>query len=146
MSDFLSPDHSPFSPEYSKELLDDLDRVGPDKPIGYLPLSTINRCLQNPELLMDAARARGLWAGIFSSSEVSVSSGALCVADLQALSALLQHHQDVLSAAGWPEDPLEFFMKVMKDTAPRKTLLFDLIADAFADTTNSGRLHILRSL
>lgn len=47
-------------------ILNSLSRVGPAKPLGYLPLYTIRDVLQTePEELARDAKARGLSAALF---------------------------------------------------------------------------------
>lgn len=122
----------------------DLQRVGPQKPLGYLRLSTIQTYNQeDPLVLLQEARDRGFLAIIFEEKESPATGAALYVADTQALEALLEKHKGILEENGWPQEPEAFIRKVNIDwSTPSKTPLFDLIADAFADYTNPYRTDV----
>lgn len=131
-------------PENDKQVYyDDLERVGKVKPLGYLPLDTIrvyNR--EDPEVVAKRAKESGLYAILFSEEESRVRSGALYIADIASLNELLLANRTTLLEYGWPADPLNFIRRVTTESAPKKTVLFDLIADAFADYTNPGRTDV----
>lgn len=119
-----------------KEYLTDLTRVGPDKPMGYLPCDTIERlCGTSVPSIANALRMRGLYVAIYAQSECRVGSGAVYAADLEALGILLSSHARVLDAAGWSSSPREFLDSVAskgvgEDEDPD---LYRLIGLAFAD-------------
>lgn len=51
-------------------VLRDLDDVGPSKPVGYLPLRTLEKTLLlSPEAVAVGATARGLVTAVFSPGE-----------------------------------------------------------------------------
>lgn len=121
--------------------IDDLDRVGPGKPLGYLPVSTVIKLGFDVTALMLKYAGKGLRTFVVSQEDSNVSSGALYVFDREALARLLESRRQVLVDAGWPTDPESFVLR-LKETADRKTALYDLIADAFADKTNWGRTDV----
>lgn len=125
-----------------RDYSDDLTRVGPTKPMGYLPLSTVVDCGHNPHELVDALQKKGQVAFLLSESDTSVGGGVLVCYHEPSLTAFLSipNNKKILDDAGWPTTADTFARRVLKDTAPQKTLLFDLIADAFADYTNPLRL------
>ena len=128
----------------TKPYFDDLQRIGPQKPLAYLPLPTIRFCnRENPFILQKEAINRGLLAIIFDEKDPRVIGGALYIADRQALGQLLDSRKKVLDQSGWPSDPEEFVKRVYIDwTTPSKTDLFDVIADAFGDYTNPNRTDV----
>ncbi len=125
-----------------ESILRDIKEVGSNKPLGYLPLDTItDLCKEDPEKLAQEAEAKGLRTLIVMDREIcEIYSGALYVWDEDALKQLLLKNEDVLKLADWPKEPEAFVRKSMIVTADGWTLLFDLIADAYADYTNPGRL------
>ena len=123
--------------EYFDRFLGDIWQVGPEKPLGYLPMSMVNsyKPTLNPDYLIEKLRERGLKLVLIP---VGNSNTFLYVYDQEALSNLLTQNKHILSEANWPSTPLEFVQKVSGKAVPQGPL-FDLIADAFADYTNTGR-------
>ncbi len=119
--------------------LDDLYRVGPDKPLGYLPLSTIEQCGIAASDLQTQLEEQGLKTFMVADKDCRTASGALYAWDEQALQALLTSRADILLAAQWPCEPAKFVQRVIDEVAPSAAPLFDLIADAFADKNNPWR-------
>ncbi|OGK18652.1 hypothetical protein A3G67_02220 [Candidatus Roizmanbacteria bacterium RIFCSPLOWO2_12_FULL_40_12] len=133
-----------------RNTLEDLRRVGPDKPLGYLPLSFIHR-ESGLKAIIREMRQKGLKTELFPTVEqvkpmngrglaLPVLSANLYVYDEKALGEFLLKHKDILRHYKWPTKPDKFLKKVARKTAQSKTELFDLIADAFADYDNPGRL------
>jgi len=112
--------------------LDDLRLVGPDKPVGYLPLDTlIDECQVNPLVLAAELRQKGLQTMILNEETSGVHDrGALYAYDPLSLQALLDSNRQTLETAGWSTDPQAFILS-LKDFVPQGTDLFDLIAAAF---------------
>ncbi len=82
-------------------LLRSLTRVGPEKPVGYLPLYTLTEFAEaDPDRLAADALARGLAAAQFGPAECCIKSGALYIYDRAALDRLLKSNVDTLTAAG----------------------------------------------
>jgi len=121
------------------KLLKDLYQVGPEKPLGYLPLDTLTDvCHVNPDELAQELRQKGLKTIKLNVEESRIAyHGALFAYDENALQQLLDDHRDILEKAGWPSDS-EAFVDLLRirvsndDNAP----LFNLIADAFGDKKN----------
>ena len=117
-----------------------LDRVGPEKPLGYT--CYYGKSLKkdwNTRKIEDAMYAKGLKTKLHKSKQWYGPVQTLYVYHEDALRSLLQENKDVLDRYGWSTDPEEFVDNVMKYQAPVKTDLFDLIADAFADYENWWR-------
>lgn len=122
----------------AEELLADLRNVGPNKPMGYLPLDAIKRnCNTTPEALQSELCAKGLKA-----EELYHNPHALVVWDEDALQSLLDKNQETLMASKWPTDANEFAEYIMQHSAPAYTVLFDVVADAFADYRSPGRYQL----
>jgi hypothetical protein len=123
----------------SQNLLNDLRLVGPHKPLGNLPLSTIREdCGIEPEKLQKELENNGIKTLILTKEECSISSGALYVYDEEALAQLLKDNEKTLSEAGWPTQPVPF-IRHLKVLAEPETDLFNVIADAYGDKRNPLR-------
>lgn len=136
---------SSVSPKNKKEksFYDDIERVGVDKPLAYLPIDTIRNINgQDPLEVMKQAKKNGYYAKIFSEKKSGIHSGALFVADLNSLRKLLEKNVDLLKIYRWPTDPVDFIKVILKEVAPEKCQLFDLVADAYGDHNNPGRTSV----
>lgn len=114
---------------------DDLKRVGPGKPLGYLPLGEVGDQDEARRML----EGRGLKVLVLNQMESGVYGGAMVAYDRAALAHLLKSRSQVLRRSKWPTEPDEFVMHHMRHHAPFKTELFDLIADAYDDRDNPYR-------
>src|SRR5581483_10311931 len=102
------------------------------KPVGYLPLHTINDFVQlSPEDIGAAAIARGLATAQFGPDTCCIKSGALYVYDREALAELLQAQADVISAAGLPLDPDLFVAHIATVWFAADHPIHPIIASAF---------------
>jgi len=122
------------------ELLKDLSMVGPDKPIGYLPLNTLNKMGINYEDAKIFFENRGLKTLMLDEEKSNVVNGAFYVYDVEFLNRFLNREDNIniLKKNNWPIDADEF-IKHLNESAEPKSKLFDLIADAFADFKNLNR-------
>ena len=133
-----------FEPQSVKKeridkILSDLRQVGPEKPLGYLPIETLIKiCKVSPESIEKELHEKGLKTLRLQDEETNVVGGALYAYDENALQELLTTHQELLKKEGWPSEN-EPFIRHLIVHADRKTDLFNLIADAFNDRTNPGR-------
>lgn len=116
--------------------LRDLRRVGPSKPVGYLPLYTIrNFAHLSPEIVAAQATAKGLTAIAFGPKRCCIKSGALYVYDPGALAQLLLAHADVLDANNFPLDPARFVAHIARTWFPHEHPALAVIARAFGAST-----------
>ncbi|HEX7042649.1 MAG TPA: hypothetical protein VF189_05360 [Patescibacteria group bacterium] len=125
-----------------KYYCDDLRRVGPKKPLSYLPLDFIkNFNGEDPQILQKEAQREGKIAIIFSPKDCVIVSGALYIADTKALSKLLNERREILEKSNWPTDPEGFIRRLSNDfvSAQNGTPLLDTITDAFGDYQNPNR-------
>ena len=133
-----------FEPQSVKKeridkILGHLRQVGPQKPLGYLPIETlIKTCKVSPESIEEELHEKGLKTLKLQDEETNVVGGALYAYDENALQELLTTHQELLEKEGWPSEN-EPFIRHLIVHADQKTDLFNLIADAFNDQTNPGR-------
>lgn len=125
--------------EASPSELADIQKVGPDKPLGYVIESQINAAGTTVQKVRESCRERGRIALEFPGYGRSGEEQALYIADPESLQALLNANATVLSEAGWPTTPVEFVCQVATTKAATQTPLFNTVADAFADTANYFR-------
>lgn len=116
-------------------LLHSLTAVGPSKPVGYLPLNTIEMLLKrSPETIAAAAAARGLATAQFGPSICCIKSGALYAYDRDTLAALLKANADAVRAAGLPRDPDYFVAHIAAVWFDESHPAHRIIATAFGDS------------
>ena len=115
-------------------VLRSLTEVGRSKPVGYLPLYTIEKFAQTtPEALAAAAVARGLATAQFAPANCCIKSGALYVYDRKALSSLLQANAEVACAAGLPLEPADFIACIAAVWFDKNHPAYPIIAAVFGD-------------
>lgn len=125
--------------EQQKEVMGDLLSVGQQKPLGWLPLDTLQNAEVSPEQLAGELESKGLKTLILDQEEGGVRSGALFVYDESALKSLIEVNLQTIQQAGWPTEP-DAFVRNLKNQEKRFTPMFNVIADAFNDKANKGRL------
>jgi hypothetical protein len=117
-------------------LLRSLTEVGPSKPVGYLPLYTIEEFVQlTPEAVAAAATARGLTTAQFGPAACCIKSGALYVYDREALASLLQERADAIFAAGLPLDPDRFVAHIATVWFEKDHPSYPIIVTVFGDNS-----------
>lgn len=120
----------------------DLKNVGTIKALGYMPISTLEGLGVGIAETRDFAIKNNLYYKIFKHGECFVGGGAFVMADLELLQKILNANKVELVRNNWPTDAKAFVDKVITINVPQKTKLFDIIADAYADYTNHGRLSV----
>lgn len=114
--------------------LSDLFSVGAQKPLGYLPLSTIRKKGYDPariqQILERELRLQTLAVG---QKDGWINSGGLFAWDGPALQNLLDKHQAVLKDAAWPTAAHAFVDRVGRIVIEQSSNepLYKLIANAF---------------
>jgi|GEM_PF-2309313 len=113
----------------------DLWKVGPEKPLGYLPLSTIGGyCGESAARVKSVLKARGLDVRVFHEEcLIDAGAGALYAFDPAALQRLLDENLATLLLAAWPTRAADFVRKVASGwiCARRFPALYTVIARAF---------------
>jgi len=118
-------------------MMDDLRKVGPSKPLGYLPTQAIVECCGlEVAAVVEESQTRGLKTRLFSDEECMCGES-LYVYDAVALDGLLNQKRAVLEAAGWPTEAAPFvgMVAVVEETA--FTDLFNVIANAFGRSSGT---------
>jgi hypothetical protein len=128
-----APEIPPHAP-----IMDDLYSVGPEKPVGYLPVLTIHRNGEDPDAVAALGESRGL-SSFWREPEAEElkrnpsSRGDLYVYDTLAVENLLRQNADLLEKYGWPHDPQRFVEQLAAGpvSPKRQPDLYKLIAWAF---------------
>ena len=110
-----------FTPEEKEGYLNHLRHVGPQKPLGYLPLKTIERCDSSKNAMIEESMKRGLRTLYIPESQGRITSGAPYIYDEQALQELLLKNQRILNQYRWPTIASEFVTYVATKDAPGNT-------------------------
>jgi hypothetical protein len=138
----IQPEKKKFVVENQNEIyMSDLYRVGPEKPIGYLPLRLLEEISdRNEEELTTYLNERGVeTVSIGGPGNPTWHGPAFYAFHRPSLQALLDSHKDILIKYNWPTEADEFIKHVSSHHAQPQEL-FDLVADAFGDKLNPGRL------
>lgn len=110
----------------------DLLSVGPQKPVGYLPINTVRKAGWSPKRVLEWAENKGLEARIFAKDECHVGTGAVYVWHLEALTHLLELNRHILEANNWAIEPSEF-IQMTATTLAKSDDLYELIGVSFND-------------
>jgi len=119
--------------EHPDYVADSLLRVGPEKPLGYLPLQTLtDLCGWSLEAIITWAQDRELKTRVDDEATCNVHTGAVTIWDADAVQDLLDANRDIVERAGWPMDERKFVQRVMQEFA-QDPALAELIGVLFAD-------------
>jgi len=115
--------------------LSHLRQVGPNKPMGYLPLSTIRDRGTDPEVVLAELQGRNVSATVLPEAACHVRGGALFAYSPRALQLLLDANQEILKQAAWPTVADAFAERVAKVPVlqEKQPELYRLIGLAYAD-------------
>lgn len=127
-----------FSDAETHKMLDQLLSIGREKPLGYLPRSTlVNICDVDPRKLVTFLKKQGMEAFLLKQSECGVGSGALYAYHPVHLQDFLDKPDNarILETYQWPENAADFVMQVASVVVDpdKQKPLYDLIAYAFDD-------------
>lgn len=109
--------------------------IGPRKPLGYMPLSTLAKCNVSVSYMEQKLLSRGLFVERITGGCVDGGAGALFAADLESLDALIVSRMGVCLSMGWPILARDFVRKVASTWVPEEEYpeLHELIGRAFGD-------------
>lgn len=109
-----------------------LAAVGNAKPVGYLPLATLEKHLaMDVTEVGDLFAKRGLKTRVFLANECCINSGALYVYDPSALQSVLNAASDVLARNKWPISAELFVDRVAKFWIEESDPVYAIIQRAF---------------
>ncbi len=121
-----------FEKDEIEGLLNDLFLVGPRKPLGYLPISTVQGCGRPTWELVDDARSKGLRAETWLECQCSIGSGAVYVWDAVRVEEFLSLNHEVLASSGWPDDHYGFVRKQATEQIAMDTPLHQLLDSLYS--------------
>lgn len=121
-----------FSTEEAEGLMNDLLLVGSRKPLGYLPISTLQMCRQDINSLVENARMRNLRAEVWGTDMCAIGSGAVFVWDAERVEQFIELNADLLAAVGWPDDHHMLVRGIARESVALDTPLHQLIDTLFS--------------
>jgi hypothetical protein len=111
-----------------------LASVGHAKPVGYLPLSTLEKHLaMDVTAVADSFAKHGLKTKVFLANECCINSGALYVYDPCPLQSVLNAASNVLERNKWPIGAESFVDRVAKFWIEESDPVYAVIQRAFGD-------------
>lgn len=120
--------------DWRRVVFGSLDTVGNAKPMGYLPLATLEKHLSmNICDVVSSLEGRGLKARTFSPDECCINTGALYVYDPVALQNVLNGAVAVLERSGWPLVAESFVEYAAKSWVEPSHPVYPVIQEAFGD-------------
>jgi hypothetical protein len=112
-----------------------LAAVGNAKPLGYLPLTTLEKHLaMDVTEVADSFAKRGLKARVFLANECCINSGALYVYDPATLQSVLNAASDVLERNKWPISAELFVDRVAKFWVEENDPVYPVIQRVFGES------------
>ena len=123
-----------FDPTDLDHILDRHVRVGPSKPVSYLPVKTVEKVLnmQVDEYARLIETAGGKCV-VFSETETCIESGAIYAYSEVDLASVLESHRGLLLGHDWPCTPLQFVRKIAAEWLDLRSPLRGVIAAAFGN-------------
>jgi len=117
-----------------------IEAVGPTKPLGHYPIPE-ETGEEARKKLIDKYEKRGLKTYLFDSTGRGLYY-LLYVFDEESLQELLSRRKKILLEKLWPLKAPDFVRMVAIDQVPSKTKLYTVIAEAFNDENNPGRIDV----
>ena len=115
-----------------EEFLQDLYQVGPSKPLGYLPLTTIQVSGVSVDQLIAWAQSQNLKHKLLSEKQCDIAGGALYIWSSQSVQKLLDDNLSILKQSNWPIHDDAFVHKVANHLAKQPSL-YELVGVMFSD-------------
>jgi hypothetical protein len=116
-------------------VLSSLDAVGRAKPLGYLPLNTLERHLSmNVGEVAGRLAKRGLKTKVFSAQDCCINGGAIYIYDESALQGVLDGALHLLKGNQWPNTVEQFVDRVSKDWIEPSHPVYPVIKQAFGES------------
>jgi hypothetical protein len=121
--------------EDAKRLVDNHLRIGPEKPVSYLPIKTVEKVIgitiQDYMSLIERSGNEGI---VFGAEDCCISSGAVYAFNCQYLSKILNDNQTILSEHDWPATPVDFIRRIAAEWIDEESPIMPVIRKAFGDT------------
>jgi hypothetical protein len=109
-------------------------RVGPDKPVSYLPIRTLETSLGLPvPVYVALIEKSGNTAIVFHPNECCINSGAVYAYSKSDLEHILEIHRVILAEAEWPNEAAVFIQRIAANWLPDDHILMPVIRQAFGE-------------
>nr|WP_294547368.1 hypothetical protein [uncultured Rhodopila sp.] len=128
-------DGATFMNEDARRILENHLRVGPEKPVSYLPINTINRVIgievTKYESLISKSGSKSL---VFGPEVCCIKSGAVYAYHESSLRNILESNKHILLDNDWPSDPVGFITRMADEWLENESPIMPVIKSAFGDT------------
>lgn len=131
-----------FAEVASDGILNDLRCVGPQKPIGYLPLCTMIEAGWSQHAAVDWAKGKGFSSRIVYSGQSQYMTSAVYVWDAVSLQTIIDLNALAVENAGWSTIAEDFVDQIITRRAEQGTALHQLIAYMFGDVASGDPLMV----
>jgi hypothetical protein len=102
--------------EIAKRLLESHLTVGPDKPVSYLPIRTIEEVIgMSVDRYVSLIEQTGNQYAVFGVTDSCINSGAVYAYNRQGLAKILNENRDVLTQHGWPAAVDDFIRRIASE-------------------------------
>jgi hypothetical protein len=120
--------------EDAKRLVDNHLKIGPEKPVSYLPIKTVEKVIgisvQDYMSLIERSGNEGI---VFGAEDCCINSGAVYAFNCHYLSKILKDNQTILSEHGWPATPVDFILRIAAEWVDEESPIMPVIRKAFGD-------------
>lgn len=135
---------SKHGPEYlsahSTNMLEVHVRVGPEKPVSYLPIYTIEKVLGlRVEEYISLIECNGGRSSMFTSQICCIKSGAVYAYSYEDLKAILEYNRDALIRHGWPVSCGRFIERIAYAWLENDNPIMPIIKSAFGESNGPQR-------
>ena len=132
--------------EDAKRLVDNHLKIGPEKPVSYLPIKTVEKVIgitvQDYMSLIERSGNEGI---VFGAEDCCINSGAVYAFNCHYLSKILKDNQTILSEHGWPAIPVDFIRELLLSGSMKKVLLCLLSGKLLEMHCFSSGVHSVQS-
>jgi hypothetical protein len=109
-------------------------KVGPDKPVSYLPLRTVEKVLGITASAYQAMiEEQGSRCVVFQQGETCIDSGAIYAYSEQDLESILRDNRDILVERGWPTAPADFVRRLASEWVAEDSPIKPIIRRVFGE-------------
>jgi hypothetical protein len=116
------------------EILESHLKVGPQKPVSYLPINTIENVIGIAiPVYVSMIESSGNKSIVFKSDECCIKSGAVYAYSERDLVDVLNINRERLSDHGWPADVDNFIRRIASEWLDEGSLLMPVVRAAFGD-------------
>jgi hypothetical protein len=127
---------TPSAADILKRMLDVQLSIGEEKPVGYLPIKTVERHIGiSIPAYKSMIESRGNSCSVFPPEESCINSGAIYAYNKLYLDKILKDNLDILSKNGWPVAAEDFIRKIASGWLDDASPIMPIIKKAFGDPT-----------